>query len=372
MRFKRFIIGCMVALMALTGLPLHGGENYSISPTTKKRIVRLYHDSIQKEGGVYVTYDQLGRYVNRVGQSLANVSDAPNLPYEFVVINQMEPNAWALPQGKIAINLGLLLELHSEAELAAVLSHEIGHAVKNHGIRKSHRQTLGDLVVLSLEELLPGNTWGTAAKTAAALGHKATVQKYSRDDELEADALGIKYMARAGYDTSAAVSLQKVFLKVSNGSQSWFSSLFASHPPSKERIKANKKTIKKYSPGGKDGAQEYSQVVQKIAKQAYLDLESGNRALDQNNPKQALKLANQGLTLEPNEGHLYLLKADAEIDLNNYQDALKDLDKAIQLNPNYYDYYSARAHVLTQLGYTKEAKLDQQTSHTLYPGQDKG
>ncbi len=83
----------------------------------------------------------LTAYINEVGQKLAAVSDRP-LPYEFVVLNNPVPNAWALPGGKIAVNVGLLSELKNEAELAAVLGHEIVHAAARHGAKAQERGTL--------------------------------------------------------------------------------------------------------------------------------------------------------------------------------------------------------------------------------------
>ena len=91
-----------------------------------------YSPSQQSQGGQFSVDPELTDYVQGVGQRLAEVSDRP-LPYEFVVLNNSVPNAWALPGGKIAVNRGLLSELNNEAELAAVLGHEIVHAAARHG-----------------------------------------------------------------------------------------------------------------------------------------------------------------------------------------------------------------------------------------------
>ena len=93
-----------------------------------------YRPNQQAEGGLYLMDPELTSYVNQVGARLAAVSDRP-LPYEFVVLNDSIPNAWALPGGKIAINRGLLLALENEAELAAVLGHEIVHAAARHSAK---------------------------------------------------------------------------------------------------------------------------------------------------------------------------------------------------------------------------------------------
>ena len=93
---------------------------------------KYYRPTQQAQGGQYKADPALNEYVKRVGHRVAKVSDR-KLPYEFVVLNNSIPNAWALPGGKIAINRGLLLEMENEAELAAVLAHEVVHAAARHG-----------------------------------------------------------------------------------------------------------------------------------------------------------------------------------------------------------------------------------------------
>ncbi|MFZ2982674.1 MAG: M48 family metalloprotease, partial [Sphingobium sp.] len=93
-----------------------------------------YAPARQQQGGDYIIDPELTAYVQSVGNKLAAVADR-KLPYEFVVLNDSVPNAWAMPGGKIAFNRGLLYELNSEAELAAVLSHEIVHSAARHGAK---------------------------------------------------------------------------------------------------------------------------------------------------------------------------------------------------------------------------------------------
>src|SRR5262245_5985930 len=99
---------------------------------------KQYAPMRQAEGGDYVMDPQLTAYVQKVGNRLAAVSDR-KLPYEFVVLNNNVPNAWALPGGKIAVNRGLLVALKSESELAAVLGHEIVHAAARHSAQQMSR-----------------------------------------------------------------------------------------------------------------------------------------------------------------------------------------------------------------------------------------
>src|SRR5690606_7503443 len=96
----------------------------------------------QMQGGRYVVDPNLSVYVNEVGQKLARASHRPNLPYEFVVLNNDVPNAWAMPGGKIAINRGLLVLLEDESQLAAVLGHEVVHAAARHSAQQQTQSTL--------------------------------------------------------------------------------------------------------------------------------------------------------------------------------------------------------------------------------------
>jgi predicted Zn-dependent protease len=104
-----------------------------------------YSPSRQSQGGDYYLDPKLQTYIASVGNKLAAVSDQPNLPYEFVVLNNAVPNAWALPGGKIAINRGLLNYLDDESQLAAVLAHEIVHAAARHGASQMSRGTLANI-----------------------------------------------------------------------------------------------------------------------------------------------------------------------------------------------------------------------------------
>ena len=110
--------------------------------------IEQYLPAQQSQGGLYQVDTDLTAYVQQVGDRLAAVSDT-ELPYEFVVLNNSSPNAWALPGGKIAINRGLLVTLDSEAELAAVLGHEIVHAAARHGAKSMERNMLLQGVVLA-------------------------------------------------------------------------------------------------------------------------------------------------------------------------------------------------------------------------------
>ncbi|MDZ7644654.1 MAG: M48 family metallopeptidase [Woeseiaceae bacterium] len=248
----RFVVALL--LLATAGCavnPVTGERELTLVGTAEE--IRMGEESYlpmrQSQGGEYDVDPELTAYVQDVGQRLAAVSDRP-LPYEFVVLNNSVPNAWALPGGKIAINRGLLTELGSEAELAAVLGHEIVHAAARHSARRMEQGMLLQGLVLATAVVTSDSDYGNLAIGGASVGAQLLTQRYSRSAELEADRYGMQYMAAAGYDPQGAVSLQETFLRLSEGRRSdWLSGLFASHPPSQARLEANRQTAASLAPG---------------------------------------------------------------------------------------------------------------------------
>ena len=222
-----------------------------------------YSPARQSQGGDYIIDPELTTYVQSIGKRLAAVSDRPELPYEFVVLNDSIPNAWAMPGGKIAFNRGLLYELNSEAELAAVMGHEIVHAAARHGAKSMERGVFLQGAMIAVGIGAQNTNYSNLLVGASQLGAQLTRSKYGRDAESESDFYGMNYMKKAGYDPAAAVTLQETFVRLSAGKQSNFiTGLFASHPPSPERVAANKVTLEKLGAGGDMGKDVY---VQKMA-----------------------------------------------------------------------------------------------------------
>ena len=217
----------LLALLALAGCatnPVTGETELAIVPTSQQIAIgrQQYEPSQQMQGGAYTIDPALTQYVTDVGNRLAAVSDL-DLPYEFEVLNSSVPNAWALPGGKIAINRGLLTELDSEAELAAVLGHEIVHAAAGHGAQAMTRGMIIQGALLATAVAVSASdyaNYSNLAIGAASVGAQLVTQKYGRDAERESDRYGMVYMQRAGYDPSAAVDLQETFVRLSQGRSS--------------------------------------------------------------------------------------------------------------------------------------------------------
>ncbi|MFC1826947.1 M48 family metalloprotease [Thermodesulfobacteriota bacterium] len=328
-----------------------------------------YNPSIQMQGGDYTVNPELSYYVSEVGGKLAAVSDR-KLPYEFTVLNNSTPNAWALPGGKIAVNRGLLLELNNEAELAAVLGHEIVHAAARHSAQQMEKGMMLQGALLATSIAVQGSEYGGlvvgGAQVAAGLIHT----KYGRDDELEADYYGMLYMSRAGYDPMAAVGLQETFVRLSKKqSQNWLTGLFASHPPSNERVKKNKETAAGLSKGGTLGKAEYEKRIATLLKdkKAYDSYAGGREAFHDGDNKKAFTFAQEAIRVEPLEGHFYALRGDIHLKEGRYNNALLDYNKSIDLNKNYFYYYLQRGLTKKELNRRKEAYADLQASTKLLP-----
>ena len=304
---------------------------------------QYYGPSRQSQGGDYVTDPRVTEYVRQVGNRLAAVADRP-LPYEFVVLNSGELNAWALPGGKIAINRGLLVELKNEAELAAVLGHEIVHAAARHGAQQMEKGQLlqiGAAVASIGAAVYGGSELGQVVGQGATVGAQMLQAKYGRDDELESDRYGMKYMKLAGYDLQAAVSLQELFVrKYSAGTeQDWMTGLFASHPPSQERVDANRRTMKEMGgPGGDLGAERYQAAMAglKRAAPAYQKHQQALAAANKGDYATARRLTNEAVKLEPRESRFHGLLGDLAMAEKNPRAALPYFQKAGELDPGYF------------------------------------
>jgi predicted Zn-dependent protease len=309
-----------------------------------------YSPSRQSQGGDYNADPRVERYINSVGQKLAAVSDR-KLPYEFKVLNSGVPNAWALPGGKIAINRGLLLEMQSEAELAAVLGHEIVHAAARHGAQGMTRGVLLQGGVMAATVASSGRRLGNLAQLGAGVTAQLLNQRYGRDAERESDRFGITYMARAGYDPQGAVDLQQTFLNLSKGQrrQDFISGLFASHPPSAERLATNRKIAASLPKGGEVGRDRYQANISSLirAKPAYDDYEKAKKAFAEKDLTSARSLVRKAIAREPREGHFHSLLGDVESASNNLTRARKHYADAISRNADFF-YYHLRSGLVSE------------------------
>jgi Zn-dependent protease with chaperone function len=177
------------------------------------------------------------RYLNRIIQRLAAQAPGAKYPYQIKAVNATEVNAFALPGGPMYVNRGLITVSKTEAELAGVLAHEMSHVALRHGTAQASKAYMGQAGLSLLGGLL-GKRGGTTSQIVNALGGfglNAVFMKFSRSDELEADALGAELMSKAGYDPMAMATMFATLRAEQGRDPSKLERFFSSHPPPADR-----------------------------------------------------------------------------------------------------------------------------------------
>lgn len=236
------------ALLALAGCAQNpvSGQNDFVMMTESQEISMGRENDIQirKQYKVYPSF-ALQDYVNSVGQKIAKKSHRPNLTYRFTVLDSPEINAFALPGGYVYITRGILAYLNSEAELAAVLGHEIGHVTARHGVRQ-HSAAQATNIGISIAAILVPELKTDAGHNLTNMLGGALLSGYGREHELEADRLGAQYLARTEYDPQAMIRVigvlknQELFdaeiAKQEGREPRRYHGTFASHPDNDTRL----------------------------------------------------------------------------------------------------------------------------------------
>lgn len=249
--FLTVLSGCAVN-------PVTGEEEMMFfSPEKDVALGRKYSPSIEKELGGLVPDDNLQNYINQIGQRIARVCHRPDLSYHFAVVEEGGANALAVPGGYVYITRDLLKELKSEAQLAAILGHEVGHVVARDTMAAISRQ-IGTTALLAAA--VAGDAPGDVTRATAFVSSVLTLQ-YSRDDEKDADMTGLSYMTQAGYDPNGIVETMRILQDLQTYRPIEF---FSTHPNPESRIAYLEDRIaRRYAglTGLKVGKDEYEQKV---------------------------------------------------------------------------------------------------------------
>jgi predicted Zn-dependent protease len=227
--------------------PASGKQNVVLSSVSgEKEQARRYYEQIIRAYGLYE--DQaLQDYVNSVGQKVAKNSDLPEWQFHFTVLDDGSVNAFTTGGGYVYVHRGLLQYMTSEAELAAVLGHEIGHNTARHPARRQTRGVLASVLATGAAIM----TGSGAVAQLANIGGEVWLQGYGRENEMEADRLGLQYATKAGYNPAAMGEVFKVFkaqeafelarAKEESREPQIYHGVFASHPaPDQRAVQAAK------------------------------------------------------------------------------------------------------------------------------------
>ncbi len=256
------LIAPLLGVGACSVNPATGKQSFTafMSPQKEKEIGAQEHPKIIEQfGGVYDDPD-LGFYVARIGANLAKYSELPDLNFTFTILNDEKVNAFALPGGYVYITRGLLAIAADEAEMAGVLAHEIGHITARHTAQR-YSTTMATNIGLQVLGVL-GSVAGAPTGTGqlVSFGAQAALQSYSREQELESDMLGVRYLSRAGYDPDAMTSffhklhahskLQSAMRGEKDQSES--RNIMSTHPLTSERIAAARKLAGEAAVNGRE------------------------------------------------------------------------------------------------------------------------
>jgi len=233
-------------LLAAWAIGLAALAGCSLNPVTGKRELILISreqeialgadaaPDFEKEFGGKVASEPLQQYIRALGAKIAAVSDRP-MPYEYTLLASDVPNAFALPGGKIYITAGLMKAMTNERQLAAVLAHETAHVAARHSVKQMQKQ-MGAQLLLEIASRAGGADTSTAAADIGKVVATMALLKYSRDDEYQADQVGIEYAARAGYNPWGMVELLHVLLNMQEQEPGRLEEMFQTHPLSSKRL----------------------------------------------------------------------------------------------------------------------------------------
>ncbi|MBI1804239.1 MAG: M48 family metalloprotease [Ignavibacteriae bacterium] len=262
------IFGAGLILTVLTGCavnPVTGERQFSlISEDQEIQMGKEADEQIVASLGLYPDQD-LQRYVSDLGMKLAASSERPNLPWTFRVVDDPVVNAFAIPGGHVYITRGILAHLENEAELAGVMGHEVGHVTAKHSVSQMSKQQLAQLG-LGVGMILKPELQQYGQLASAGLG--VLFLKFGRDAENQADALGVRYSNRLGYDPHQLISVMTTLDRVTQaaggrGTPEWLST----HPDPgnrKENIKAQIDTLRPGTVGNKVVRDPYLKQIDNV------------------------------------------------------------------------------------------------------------
>ncbi len=340
MRLKLFYTSLVVFLLlscTKTYDPLSGKKVYTLISTKQEiEIGQLYIPmAINSNYGQYPD-KEVRKYIEKLGMKIAKVTPR-KLPYEFFIVNSGEVNAFALPGGAIFVNRGLILVLNNESELAGILGHELGHVNARHHVKFLEKQYGINLILTILSIFVSGKDYGDLVINLGRIGANLLTLKYSRQQESQADELGVKFAYEAGYDPRGLLETFKIFERIGKVyAPEWL----LTHPLPKNRYKHVLKLIQKYDlnkPLIKD-SKEFHRIKNKIlkTKKSYDLLKKAEKEIKNKNLYGALGIVDRSISIYPQNNAALTIRSIIYADLEKYKKSLKDAEKAMKIDNLYF------------------------------------
>lgn len=283
----------------------------------------------------------LNDYISSLGMELAQASDRPDMPYSFRAVRASHLNAYAFPGGSIAVTRGMLVELDNEAELAALLGHEIVHVAARHTAQRMTQQGLSNLVLSGVSQVVAQQSpdYAGLARDLGGLAQGALLARYSREDERQADRLGLEYMVAADHNPEGMVGLMDVLRAQREDRPGMLEQMFATHPMGAERYRTAVEAVRAYDPRirerplHRERFREATASVRAIAP-AIKKLQAANAALAGEQPAEAEALAREALQSAPDDYAAHVVLGTALLSRQQLQPALNQLRTAMELDPD--------------------------------------
>ena len=281
----------------------------------------------------------LVRYVDRTGKAMAGRTHRPEMPYSFRPVAANYVNAYAFPGGSIAVTRGILLKLENEAELAALLGHELGHVNARHTAEQMSKGMVTQLLVMGAVEAVGAKMPGyrQVAEKLGMMGAGALLASYSRDNERQADDLGMQYMVKSGYSPEGMVGLMELLKEMSRHRSAPTDLLFATHPMGDERYRTAVQSARTTYGASRGLPLNRDRYMDSIAglraiRGAVERQQQGEEAMGKKRYREAEALFRQSLLTVPEDYTGLLLMTKCLMMQDRVGDALKYAEKARAVN----------------------------------------
>lgn len=319
---KRLLIFVLLAVVAASGCtvnPVTGRRQMDLMGESGEiRLGRQFFPSLVQGSLGPIEDPVLEARVQGIGDEMARLSHRPHLEYRFTAVNDPMVNAFALPGGMICITRGMLANLSSEDGMAAVVGHEIGHVTARHAVSHYNRQMLtsallvGGGILMEVKEVEHRELY----TLGAMIGAQLALAHYSRDQERQADALGMQYAVAAGYSPQGMVETMEVLASLQRGSPSRVERMFASHPMSASRRRAAEARVAAYPEEIRMRSlrvKEYERLTRSVAREqpAWELAQQGRELMAAKRNAQSLQKLGEAAGLAPQAGVIRTLHAVA-------------------------------------------------------------
>lgn len=346
-----FIIACVQEID-----PLTGKRTYTLLSTQQEIEIgyKIIPSAINENDGLYPDIE-IQNYVREIGKKIASVTPR-KVDYQFYVVNSPQINAFALPGGPVFVTRGLLLKMDKESELAGVLAHELGHINARHHAKFIEKTYGMSMLIEILGIALQDSNYASAVMSLAQVSAGLLQLKFSRDQENEADSLGVRFSYQAGYDPRGLLTMFEKFKEMEKGGTvEWLST----HPLPNTRIKNVQQMIAEQYPLSYSLIQDSQRfhVIKTMlnsTKESYEYVERAKKYINSRNYNEAINLLDRAIQIY-GSNMAYTYRALVNLIFKKYNDAIADAQRAIELDSLYFKPYFIKGIALNHTGQWRES-----------------